>query len=102
MIAEASKEQYRGVLCSHCRQPIPLSASLVRKEKELREAGPSEMSELTSRSFNLRCRACHGEALYTETDTIDCEGTPRTRSSPVRRNPLLKPEPKNLSRAANI
>ena len=29
------------------------------------------MSELTSRSFNLRCRACHGEALYTEADTID-------------------------------
>ena len=71
MIAEAEKQQYRGVLCIHCRQPIPLSASLVRKEKEMRESEPSEMSELTSRSFNLRCRACHGEALYTEADTID-------------------------------
>lgn len=101
MIAEATKEQYRGVLCIHCRQPIPLSASLVRKEKEMRESEPSEMSELTSRSFNLRCRACHGEALYTEADTIDVEGTPRTRTVPAKRNPFLKPEPKNLARAAN-
>jgi hypothetical protein len=101
MIAEAKNEKYRGVLCIHCRQPIPLSASLVRKEKELRESEPSELNELTSRSFNLRCRACHGEALYTESDTIDCEGTPRTRRSPVRHSSLLKPEPKHLSRAAN-
>ena len=101
MIAEANKQQYRGVLCIHCRQPIPLSASLVRKEKELKESEPSEMGELTSRSFNLRCRVCHGESMYTEADIIDCEGTPRSRSVASRRNPLLKPEPKNLSRAAN-
>jgi hypothetical protein len=101
MIAEASKEQYRGVLCIHCRQPIPLSASQVRKEKELKESEPNELTELRSRSFNLRCRACHGEATYTPADTIDCDGTPRARSTGVRRNPLLKHEPKNLSRAAN-
>ena len=79
MIAEASKEQYRGVLCIHCRQAIPLSASQVRKEKELRESEPNEMTELRSSSFNLRCRACHGEATYTAADTIDCDG--RTSSA---------------------
>jgi hypothetical protein len=101
MIAEATKQQYRGVLCIHCRQPIPLSASLVRKEKELRDAESSEMSELTSRSFNLRCRACHEESRYTEAETVDCEGAPRMRASQSRRNSLLKPEPKGLSHAAN-
>ncbi len=101
MISEASKEQYRGVLCIHCRQAIPLSASQVRKEKELRESEPNEMTELRSSSFNLRCRACHGEATYTAADTIDCAGAPRVRSTSARRNPLLRPEPKNLSRAAN-
>ena len=100
MIAEASKEQYRGVLCIHCRQPIPLSASQVRKEKEMRESEANEVMELRSSSFNLRCRACHGEATYTPADTIDCDGTPRVRNI-ARRNPLLRPEPKNLSRAAN-
>jgi hypothetical protein len=101
MIAEANKQQYRGVLCVHCRQPIPLSASLVRKEKELRESEPNELTELRSSSFNLRCRACHGEATYTAGDTIDCDGAPRVRSSSARRNPLLSREPKDLSRAAN-
>jgi len=100
MIAEASKEQYRGVLCIHCRQPIPLSASQVRKEKEMRESELNEVTELRSSSFNLRCRACHGEATYTPADTIDCDGTPRVRNT-ARRNPLLRPESKNLSRAAN-
>jgi hypothetical protein len=101
MIAEASKQQYRGVLCIHCRQPIPLSASQVRKEKELRESEPNELIELSSSSFNLRCRACHGEATYTPADTIDCDGTPRARTSAAGRNPLMKPERKNLSRAAS-
>jgi hypothetical protein len=101
MIAEADKQQYRGVLCIHCRQPIPLSASLARKEKELKESEPNEMNELTSRSFNLRCRVCHGEALYTESDTIDCDGAPRVRKSPVRHRSMLKAEIKDLSRSAN-
>jgi hypothetical protein len=101
MIAEANKQQYRGVLCIHCRQPIPLSASQLRKEKELRETEANEMSELTSRSFNLRCRACHGEALYTEAEIIDCEGTPRTRASQPRRASLLKQGEKYLTKAAN-
>lgn len=101
MIAETDRQQYRGVLCIHCRQPIPLSASLVRKEKEMKESELSELSELTSRSFTLRCRVCHGEAMYTESDTIDCDGTPRVRKSPVRHESMLKADIKDLSRAAN-
>lgn len=101
MIAQANKQEYRGVLCIHCRQPIPLSASLARKEKEMGESEPSESGQLMSRSFNLRCRVCHGESTYTAAEIIDCEGTPRTRSLASRRNPLLKPESKNLARAAN-
>ena len=100
MIAETGKEQYRGVLCMHCREPIPLSASQVHKEKEVSESEPNGMTELRSRSFNLRCRACHGEATYTPADTINCDGAPRVRNT-ARRNSLLRPEPKNLSRAAN-
>jgi len=100
MIAEATKLQYRGVLCMHCRQAIPLSPALVRKEKELRESEPNEATEHSSRSFNLRCRACHREATYTAMDVLDFDGEPRVRSS-RRRSPLLKPDSKILSRAAN-
>ncbi len=101
MIAESERQQYRGVLCIHCRQPIPLSASAARKEKELESAEPSEMNEHTSRTFTLRCRVCHGEAMYTKSDTIDCDGSPRVRKSPVRHKSMLKAGIKGLSRAAN-
>src|SRR5262249_23560217 len=100
MIAEVTKQQYRGVLCIHCHQAIPLSPALVRKEKEVRESEPNEVTELSSRSFNLRCRACHGEGTYTAADVRDFDGEPRVRTS-RRRSALMKPDSKSLSRAAN-
>ena len=84
VIAEA-KEQYRGVLCTHCRQPIPLSPSAELKEREFKEQGPSDLGEFFS--VTLRCRACHGEGIYTQSDVIDLDGAPRRRSSPHKRNP---------------
>ena len=56
MIAEA-KQQYRGVLCIHCREPIPLSASAERKEKQFQDEGPSGLDEFAVRSATLRCRS---------------------------------------------
>ena len=62
------------------------------------------MTELRSSSFNLRCRACHGEATYLQaarsTDRLQ-RSTSSAQHASARRNPLLRPEPKNLSRAAN-
>ena len=78
MIPEA-KQQYRGVLCGHCRQPIPLPSSAVSREKASKE--PSGLDVFAARSFALRCRACQGERLYTALQVIDFDGTPRLRSS---------------------
>jgi hypothetical protein len=86
MIAEA-KQQYRGVICKRCGQPIPLSPSAERKEREFKEQGPSGLDEFAMRSATLRCRACHGEAVYTHSDVIDLDGTPRKRSSHAHKNP---------------
>ena len=83
MIAEA-KEQYRGVLCIHCHQPIPLSPSAEVKERQFKEVGPSDLGEFSVFSITLRCRACHGEGVYTQSDVIDLDGTPRKRSSRAR------------------
>lgn len=85
MIAEA-KQKYRGVLCRHCHQAIPLSPSAALKEKECE--GQSGLDEFTLCSFTLRCRACHSEGLFTVLDVIDCEGTPRIRGSQSRKSPL--------------
>jgi hypothetical protein len=80
MTAEA-KQKYRGVLCRHCRQAIPLSQSAKRSETEFEEQALSGRDEFTARTFTLRCRACDGEGLYTAVDVIDCDGTPRMRGS---------------------
>ena len=72
MILEA-KQQYRGVLCLHCRQPIPLSSFAASKECGFKEREASGCDESTVRSFTvssftLRCRVCEGEGLYTALD----------------------------------
>jgi hypothetical protein len=95
MIAEAN-QQYRGVLCLQCRQPIPLSIFAARKECGFEEQEASGRDEFTVRSFSvrsftLRCRVCDGEGLYTVLDVIDCDGTPRVRSSQVRKPLLICP-----------
>jgi len=92
-----AKQQYRGVLCLHCHQPIPLSSSTAANEKGLAEQQPSGSDEFTlrsvkvrpftERSFAMRCRACEGEGLYTGSDVIACDGTMRTRISRARKRP---------------
>jgi hypothetical protein len=95
MIVEA-KQQYRGVLCLHCRQPIPLSSFAASKECGFKEQEASSRDEFTVRSFTvcsftLRCRVCDGEGLYTALDVVDCNGTPRIRSSQARKPLLICP-----------
>jgi hypothetical protein len=80
MIADV-KQKYRGVLCRHCCQAIPLSPSAERRGSEFEDQAPGGADQFTARSFTLRCRACDGEGLYTPVDVIDCDGTPRLRGS---------------------
>jgi hypothetical protein len=89
MIVEA-KQQYPGVLCLHCRQPIPLSSFAASKEcgfkkREASSRNESAVRSFTVCSFTLRCRVCDGEGLYTALDVIDCDGTPRISSSQATR-----------------
>jgi hypothetical protein len=80
MIAEV-KQKYRGVLCRHCCQAIPLSPSAERRGSQFEAQAPGGADQFTARSFTLRCRACDGEGLYTPVDVIDCDGSPRMRGS---------------------
>ena len=100
MIQEA-KQNYRGVLCLHCRQPIPLPAAVTRREAERKVEQVVSVLDLGPRVLTLRCKACQGEALYAEGKFIDCEGTPRTRYSQARKTSPMGRVPGNLSRAAN-
>ena len=95
------KQQYRGVLCVHCRQPIPHPATYSRRAAEPEDENSSKADDHGPRVFTLRCRVCQEEGLYSESKFIDCEGTPRTRASHSRKaSPVLK-DKGDLSRAAN-
>src|SRR4029077_5858977 len=94
MIQEA-KQQYRGVLCIHCRQPIPLPTNISRRAAEPEGRESSQAQDHGPRVFTLRCRACGEEGLDTESKFIDCEGIPRTRVSRSRK------AQEKLSHAAN-
>jgi|SRR5580700_1880400 hypothetical protein len=88
MLVEA-KQQYPGVLCFHCRQPIPLSSFAASKECGFRKREASSRNEsavrsFTVSSFTLRCRVCKGEGRYTALDVIGCSGTQRMGSSQAR------------------
>jgi hypothetical protein len=98
---QEAKQQYRGVLCIHCRQPIPLPTTVSRATAATKEENSSNVDDPGPRVFTLRCRVCQEEGLYTESKFIDCEGTPRARSSRSRgTSPLLK-DMGDVSRAAN-
>ena len=84
MTITQGKQTYRGVLCFHCRQPIPLSASGVRREKDSTNQKASALDDFAPWHFTLRCRACHKEGFYTPTEVIDCDGAPRDRTRQAR------------------
>jgi cytochrome c5 len=100
MIQEA-KQQYRGVLCVHCRQPIPLPATVSRQASEAAEPESGNAEAMGSRVFTLRCRVCHEEGLYSERKIIECEGAPRTRISRSKSGPQLLKSTEKFTRAAN-
>ena len=96
MIQETKAQSYRGVLCRHCRQAIPLPAIVIRLEN----AGENDW-EKPARAFHLRCRACENEHMYTSTDIADFEGTPRPRPSRGRFAHAPSRLPGSLAKAAN-
>jgi hypothetical protein len=78
MIAEA-KQSYRGVICIHCHQSTPLTASAESKEQKYKEGAQVAEGEFAIFSNPLRCRACGKEAVYTAKDVRDFESSPRKR-----------------------
>lgn len=73
----APVQRYRGVLCGHCRQPIPVPGIVERLADADAESGSGNRN---IRSFHLRCRVCEREKTYQTGDIAEFEGVPRTRA----------------------
>jgi hypothetical protein len=74
MVDQAKITNFRGVLCSRCKEPIPVSAVVLGLLDEI-EHKPSSVS----RCFSLRCKRCGEEGVYSPGDTRNFEGEPRVR-----------------------
>jgi hypothetical protein len=71
MIQEKQTHQFRGVVCLHCKAPIPVPAIVVSVDR-------TETSQRNSSVFNLRCPVCQKEKPYRTREIVTFEGTPET------------------------
>jgi len=98
MTSEIRTEEYRGVLCRRCSQPIPIPKIVVAMEDAAKQQESLSGQAQGGRVFTIRCRSCEGEYPYRSKDILSLEGTPKSRR--LRENQLLR-ESGRLSRAAN-
>jgi ribosomal protein S27E len=74
MASPVVSERFRAVVCRHCGKPIRVPALVTRRESEfhgLSDSGSTEY-QLISRVFNVRCRSCERESVYSINQIVDC------------------------------
>jgi hypothetical protein len=101
MVQDQKLERYRGVLCSFCRQPIPLPAIVASAESARKTVSAGITEEHVSKSFHIRCRACEKECSYRTAEIADFEGAPRARSFRARSASGMVHKKSALTQAAN-
>jgi hypothetical protein len=101
MTQDTVRQSYRGVICLHCMQPIPISPFVASIEAELPGNETTPLRRLKCQVFNLRCAACGKEKPYRIGEILDFEGTPATgtlRAEPASayaRQPISRPRTAN-------
>jgi hypothetical protein len=101
VIQAIGTQQYSGVYCRACGEPISLPArvekALAPRQGEASEPAPEALPLV----FNLRCKACEKENFYGAKDVANIHGSPRLARPRPRETPsLLRPQLK-LARTAN-
>ncbi len=94
-------QQYSGVYCRACGEPISLPARAEKAIAARQTGAPDAAAETQPVVFNLRCKACEKENFYGANDVVNINGTPRLARPRPRATPqLLRPHLK-LARTAN-
>jgi hypothetical protein len=73
MASPVVSSKFRAVLCRHCAKPIRVPGLITRKEAEfqsLTDSGDIHY-HLISRVFNVRCRSCQRESVYSINQIVD-------------------------------
>jgi hypothetical protein len=73
MSSPVVSERFRAVVCRFCSKPIRVPALVTRRENESRNLSDSDSSQyhLISRVFNVRCRCCERESVYSINQIVD-------------------------------
>lgn len=85
MTIETERPTFRGVVCLHCKAPVPVPA-IVGNAQGSNDG--IESSQRNSQVFNLRCPSCHKEKPYRTREIVDFQGTPETIIAPERQSPV--------------
>jgi hypothetical protein len=97
MTIETERPTFRGVVCLHCKAPVPVPAIVGTMQDANNE---KELFPRKSQVFNLRCPSCHKEKPYRTREIVDFEGTPEAAMAPERPAPLRWYPQDGLTRAA--
>jgi hypothetical protein len=76
MTQETEQKTYRGVICLHCKQPIPIPSLVARIEAELPAYESTPERNQKCQVFHLRCAACGKEKPYKISEIVEFEGEP--------------------------
>ena len=83
MTIETERPTFRGVVCLHCKAPIPVPAIV-----DSLQASEGDSAPRKSQVFNVRCPECHKEKPYRTREIVDFEGTPETADRPEPPAPI--------------
>lgn len=85
MIQELTKGQYPGVLCSRCKEPIPVPKRVAVLYEEMKRGELTDREDVKSSAITLRCKICNEEGVYAVKEIQEFEGPPRVRTSERKR-----------------
>lgn len=80
MTLETEREHFRGVVCLHCKAPIPVPAIVGTQVNTLHGEGQLEASQAKSLVFTLRCPNCHKEKPYRTREIVNFDGSPEVKA----------------------
>lgn len=95
---ETPQSEFSGVICIHCRKPIPLRTEPPESEDVAQKPPPIVVSSTESPVFLVWCDECLKEAPYATSEIIQCLGArlpenfrphpvfTRLKARPVHRN----------------
>jgi hypothetical protein len=84
MTLETERPTFRGVICLHCKETIPVPSIVASRQP----GSGDEASQRNSQVFNIRCPHCYKEKPYRTREIVNFQGTPEMALTPYAPLPV--------------